>query len=593
MTNKKLSEIRLLMDQEGLDALVIPVNDPHMGEYVPEHWRIIEWLTGFTGSAATVVITPDFAGLWTDSRYFIQGEEQLKGSGFTLVKLKIAHTPEFISWMGSNLPSGARIGFDGRLISTYLFRRMRADLKSINPTFDHTSDFVVRLWHDRPPLPDKKAFDHDIKYAGISREEKIALVRKKMKEINTDLHLLTSPEDIMWLLNIRGGDVAYSPLLQCYALISVEEVMLFADKKKVPDNLRQDMERAGVRLFPYDHITEILKATDRRGTLLFNPLTTSVQLFKSFGKEITLVEDISLPTRIKSVKNSTEIGCVKSAMIKDGVALTRFFMWLEKTYKGGTVTEISASDKLEEFRSEQEGFLSPSFGTISAVNAHAALPHYTPSPQTDVELEEGIYLLDSGGQYLDGTTDITRTIALSEPTKMQKHDFTRALKGMIGLSMVKFPLGTKGYQVEVLARMHLWEAGLNYGHGTGHGVGFCLNVHEGPQTIGSAATGDPKVFLEPGMLMSVEPAVYRDGKYGFRTENLVFCAKDSESDYGTFLKFDTVTLCYIDTSLIDFSLLDEKEKRWLNDYHGIVYRLLSPFLTKEECIFLENKTAPL
>lgn len=588
---KRLSVVRAQMKKKGIDALIVPITDPHLDEYVPEHWRVIAWLTGFTGSAATVVITPRFAGLWTDSRYFLQAEEQLTGSGFELVRLVIPHTPEYIDWLAVNVTKGGKVAVDGNLISVGQVRQLECALAPRGAKLDIKKDLISKVWTDRPPLSQVKATEHPVKYAGRSRADKIKDVRQKMEEQKIDYQLLTSVDDIMWMLNIRGGDVEHSPLLLSFSLISADQVLLFADEDKIPGKIRAAFDKEGVVTLSYETVPSVLKSLPAETSLMLSSRTTSASMFRSIPRSMKIIDDVSIPARLKAVKNATEIMNIKESMVKDGVALSRFFYWLETHVCKERITEISASEKLLSFRLLQEGCVDSSFTTIAAFNDHAALPHYSPSPATDAEIKtEGIFLLDSGGQYYGGTTDTTRTIALSAPDAGKKTDFTLALKGTIDLAMVRFPYGTKGYQIEAFARKALWDNGLNYGHGTGHGVGYYLNVHEGPQTIGTGASGDLKTILEPGMLTSDEPAFYRPGKYGFRTENLILCVDDTITDYGRFLKFETLTLCYIDQSLIDVSLLDEKELDWINNYHRQVYDSLSPFLNSEEKKWLKNKT---
>ena len=592
--SKRLAEVRALMKKKKVDALIVPSTDPHLGENVPDHWRIIRWLTGFSGSAGTVVITAGFAGLWTDSRYFIQAEEQLRDSGFQLVRLRVPHTPEHIEWLGTNAGKGKTVAVDGRLISAGNMRLLKETLAPKGIRLKLNADLVTPLWKDRPPVPGDMAFALPLRYAGESRREKISRVREKMTEMSSDYQLLTATDDVMWLLNIRGKDIRYSPLLLSFALVSHDQVLFFADEEKIPGPMKFEFDRDGVVLLPYDSVSSVIRTLPEGATILLSPSTTSAALMRAIPGSVTVKEEISIPTRLKAIKNKTEIKNLRDVMVRDGVALTCFFHWLEKRLGRETVTELTAAARLEEFRMEQEGYAGPSFATIAAYNGHAALPHYVPDTSTDAELgKSGIFLLDSGGQYYGGTTDITRTIALSRPDKRQKKDFTLALKGTIDLAMLKFPYGTRGYQVEVLARKALWDNGLNYGHGTGHGVGSFLNVHEGPQTIGSAASGDLKTILEPGMLISDEPAIYRQGEYGFRTENLFICADDRETDHGRFLRFDTVSLCHIDRQLVEVTLLDDSELQWLNEYHEKVFRALSKYLEPELVTWLRKKTLPL
>ncbi len=590
----RLASVRALMKRRGIDALIVPSSDPHLGEYVPDHWRVIRWLTGFTGSAGNVVITRSFAGLWTDSRYFIQAEEQLKDSGYALVRLRVPHTPEHIGWLAGVMKRGNRVAVDGRLISASQMNLLREGLREKGVKLTLKADLISPLWKERPALPGESAFAHPAEYAGESRTDKITRVRQRMAEMKTDYHLLTSCDDIMWLLNIRGADITYSPLLLSFAIVSADQVLFFASEEKIPSGLKSELDREGVVLLPYEMTGPVLGSLPEKCSILINPATTSASLYTALPKGARVTGDVSVPTRLKAIKNETEIRNLREVMIRDGVALTRFFYWLEQNIGRGDVTELSASARLEAFRLEEEGCRGPSFSTIAAWNGHAALPHYVPTPETDTTLgRSGIFLLDSGGQYYGGTTDTTRTVAVGAPDNDMKRDFTLALKGTIGLAMVRFPYGTRGYQLEILARKALWDNGLNYGHGTGHGVGSFLNVHEGPQTIGSAATGDLKTVFEPGMVTSDEPAIYREGRYGFRTENLLLCVDDGETDHGRFLKFETVTLCHIDLSLTDVSLLDDRELEWLNDYHQKVWSELSPRLGDEEKKWLRGKTAAL
>jgi len=594
LSNERLSCLRILMKENDIDAYIIPSNDPHLGEYVPDHWRIIAWLTGFTGSAATVVVTDSFAGMWTDSRYLVQAENQLIGSGFILMKQGLSDKKDYYNWLSDNNNSIHKIAFDGRTMSIGGFRKFEKSLEGENISFDTDCDLISELWPDRPALPASVVFDHSVIFPGKKRALKISEVREQMIKAKIDYQLLTSPDDIMWLLNIRGNDVKYSPLLSSFAIIDNEQILLFADENKIPFKLAVEFDKLNIIMLPYEEVEGMLSALPADSTILITTGTTSVRLFKSIPDGVRIKEDISIPTRLKAIKNKVEIENIGKVMVKDGVALTKFFYWLEQNSGSVTISELSISEKLNSIRSEQENYLGPSFCTIAAFNEHGALPHYSAAPESDSVIgPKGILLLDSGGQYLDGTTDITRTIAIGRPANKQKKDFTLVLKGTINLALAKFPAGTKGNQLDILARKSLWEQGLNYGHGTGHGVGFCLNVHEGPQNIGPGVGEGSGTGIEPGMLISDEPAVYREGEYGIRIENLILCYEDEETEFGKFLRFDTVSLCYIDKSLIDISLLDQREIDWLNSYHSDVYEKLSPFLTVEEKMWLKNKTSAL
>ena len=589
-TNEKITRVREEMGNAGMDAFVIPITDPHQGEYMPERHRAIAWLTGFTGSAGTVVITNDFTGLWTDSRYFIQAEQQLKDSPVSLVKLKIPHTPEYIEWIAETLPGNSRVGVDANVISISLVRRIKESFSNVGISLDTEHDIVNMVWKNRPEMPENKAFELDVQYAGVTRKDKLHVIREQMQKKKATHHLLTALDDIAWTFNIRGTDVCYNPLVTAYSVISETFAYIFINQKKLPEQLKQKLNDDGIEIKPYDEIKKFLSGLESKDAMMISPGSTSFSLFNSIPEKVKVIEDISIPTRLKAIKNDIEKDHIRNVMVKDGVALTKFFFWLEQNLGKEKITEISASKKLEAFRRDQENFVHPSFATIAGYGPHGAVVHYEATPETDVELkQDSLFLLDSGGHYLDGTTDITRTNALGQPTVEQKRDFTLALKGTINLARIEFPEGTKGYQIEILARKALWENGLNYGHGTGHGVGFFLNVHEGPQTIGTGASGNAQVSMEPGMLTADEPGIYREGKYGIRTENLILCVPSRETEFGRFLKFETVTLCFIDTELVDKSLLNEKEIKWLNDYHQKVFEKLSPHLDEDEREWLEAK----
>jgi Xaa-Pro aminopeptidase len=588
---EKLALIRSAVHQNDIDIYIIPSSDPHMGEYIPEHWQIIRWLTGFTGSAATVVITNSFAGLWTDSRYFLQAEKQLSGTGFEFVKPGAYQRNDYMDFVCENSAPGNKIGIDGRIFSIAHLKRLEKRLEDKEVSIETGCDIIDTIWNDRPGLPFSMAFDHPAEFSGKTRPEKISDVRKQMVSENADYHLLTSVDDIMWLLNVRGSDLKYTPLLLSFALIGKEQILLFIDEAKIPLKLAAEFDRLGITLLPYEEINEVVQSVTEGSSVLINPATTSVSLYNSISAKSRIFENTSIPTRLKSIKNKTEIENICNVMIKDGVALSKFFCWFDFNSGKSPMTERSLSEKVLEFRSQQKDFLGPSFATIAAFNENSALPHYTTGTGPGAEIgERGLLLVDSGGQYMGGTTDITRTIPVGIPAARQKRDFTLVLKGHINLALAKFPKGTRGYQLDFIARRAMWGSGINYAHGTGHGVGYCLNVHEGPQSISPA---DNKTVIEAGMLTSNEPAIYRDGEYGIRIENLILCYEDEETEFGQFLKFDTVSLCYIEKSLIDKSLLDQKEVDWLNSYHTEVYDKLSPYLTEEEKIWLKEKTEVL
>jgi Xaa-Pro aminopeptidase len=589
--SEHLALLRAALKQKSIDAYIIPLSDPHLGEDIPDHWQIVRWLTGFTGSAATAVVTDHFAGLWTDSRYFIQAENELADSGFELMKPVKFQTREYADWLAVNINPGSRIAFDGRIFPVSRFRILSKRLDGKNITFVNNCDLISEIWTDRPPMTFSLAWDHPPEYSGKERSRKIAEVRDEMKKKDVDLHFLTSSDDIMWLLNIRGNDLFYSPLILSFALIGRKEILLFVDENKIPRKLFYELIKSGILVLPYEESYKKISSVKEVSSILISPATTSTAHYYSIPDNLRIVEDISIPSMLKARKNKTEIGNIGKVMVRDGTALTKFFFYFEINHGIVPLTEVTLAEKLFQFRSQQKDFLGPSFAAITAFNEHSALPHYTATPGTDLEIgKRGIFLVDSGGQYMGGTTDITRTIAIGLPTVQQKKDFTLVLRGHINLARVKFPLGTKGSQLDILARQAMWEKGLNYGHGTGHGVGYCLNVHEGPQNI---SPSDNKIQIEPGMIISDEPAIYREGEYGIRTENLLICFEDEETEFGQFLKFDTISLCYIDKALIDKSLLNREEIAWLNDYHSEVFDKISPCLTTAEKRWLKEKTEPL
>jgi Xaa-Pro aminopeptidase len=589
---EKLAELRRLMVDSEIDLYIIPSSDPHLSEYIPDSWKIIPWLTGFTGSAGTVFVTDNFAGLWTDSRYFIQAENQLRDSGIVLMNSILPGKNDFTEWITIGMNYGNKLALDGRLISIELSRKLENSLADKKLIFDFNCDLISGLWTDRPSIPISQAFDHSVIFSGKERSVKIAEVRAQMKMRGADYQLLTSSDDIMWLLNIRGNDLKYSPLLISYALVGEEQILLFTEESKIPLKLASEFDRLGVVMLPYEETAGMLSTLTADSTILLNPLTTSAFIFNSFPPGMKMIEDLTIPTRLKAVKNNIEIENIGRAMIKDGVALTKFFIWLEHNNGKIKLSELIIEEKLNNLRSDGEHYLGPSFSAIVAYNENGALPHYSATIESDTVIgKNGILLIDSGAQYLDGTTDITRTVSMGSPSEKQKMDFTLVLRGMINLALARFPAGTRGYQLDLLARKALWENGLNYGHGTGHGVGFCLNVHEGPQSISPNSGTESKTGIEPGMLISDEPAIYREGEYGIRIENLILCVDDSETEFGKFLKFKTVSLCYIDKTLIEISLLDKREIDWINQYHSEVYEKLSPYLNTEEKNWLKNQTS--
>ncbi|MBT3242632.1 MAG: aminopeptidase P family protein [Bacteroidetes bacterium] len=592
--NKKVGALRELLVQNNLDAVIIPSTDPHMGEYVPEHWAEREWISGFTGSAGTVVITKDFAGLWTDSRYFVQAEEQLSDSVMELVKLTIPHTPEHIIWLINTLPAGSRIAINGNMVPASMIGYMQDELNKKNFELLTDLDLISAIWKDRPSLPANKIIKHKVEFAGQSRTSKLDAVGKLMTEAGATHHLVCTLDEIAWLFNLRGTDVEFNPLFVSYALIGPEHSILFINRDKIHYDLLADLLTGPIRIMDYDALADVLQNLPPESSLLLDPGKTNQTLVESIPHGIRIIEGMGLVTGLKAIKNKTELDGLRNVMVKDGVAWVKFLCWLDQNIGQTRITELSAANHLAALREEQENYQGPSFHPISSYGIHGSIVHYAVDEESNIELHpEGIYLCDTGGQYLDGTTDTTRTITLGKTTEQQKSDFTLALKGTLGVSMLRFPEGTKGYQMDILARKALWDHGLTYGHGTGHGVGFFLNVHEGPQTIGTGASGNMNTSFQPGMVTTVEPAIYREGSHGMRTENMTVCIEDIKTEFGQFYSFETLTLAPIDRNLIKKSLLSDKEIDWLNVYHQKVYDKLHSFLNNKEREWLKNKTGKL
>ncbi|MFN7115248.1 MAG: aminopeptidase P family protein [Saprospiraceae bacterium] len=583
-----MNQLRQALRAHGLDAYIIPTSDPHQSEYVAEHWKGRQWISGFSGSAGIVVITQDHAGLWTDSRYFLQADNQLDGSEFVLHKQHATGTPEHVTWLAEHLPKGSTVGIDGYLFSVGQLRHLEKHLQPKGIDINTKIDLIAEIWKDRPVLPLEPIFEYDVTYAGESRADKLKRIREKMIKQGADFHLITTLDDIAWALNIRGKDVEANPVAISYLVVGKEMAYLFINAVKVPDHIKTNLNNDGVIIKSYDAIESFLQKLET--PILVDDRSISVRLYEAIP-EGQIIKGDNITLLLKSIKNPTEISHLREAMRKDGVALLRFFRWLEQELKTRTVTEFEAGRKLDEFRAVQGNYFGESFTAIVGYNANGAIVHYRPEEGSSAEIKsEGILLLDSGGQYLEGTTDITRTIALGTPTEEQKRHYTLVLKGHIALAKAKFPTGTTGVQLDTLARQFLWQQGLNFGHGTGHGVGFFLNVHEPPQGFTASPNNQRgSTPHEPGMLTSNEPGFYKTGEYGIRIENLVLCVEAEENDFGKFLQFDTLTLFLIDTTLIDSNLLTQEEKNWFNEYQHRVFNELAPRLDGEEVEWLRRK----
>ena len=567
---ERIAALREAMRQQKVDAYIIPSSDPHLSEYPADRWKSREWISGFTGSAGTIVVTADKAGLWTDSRYFLQAASQLEGSGIELYKLALPETPSITEFLLHELHAGQAVGLDGQTYSAAEASALANKLSRKEIKLDTSADLIEGIWKDRPAVPGNPIFEMPEALSGASVHEKLDLINNQLRSEGADCLILAALDEIAWTFNIRGTDVTYNPVVVSYAFVSEDESVLFIKPEKLTAEITEHLKKEGVTLAEYSMIQRYLSRLPENSRVFVDMNKTNVSLYDAIPGNCTIVEGISPANHLKSIKNETEIKGFQNAVVKDGVALTKFYIWLEKQMAEGTqVTEISAAEKLTALRAEQPQYIMDSFGTICGYAEHGAIVHYSATPETDATLKpEGLLLIDSGAQYLDGTTDITRTIALGEPTEQMKKDFTRVLKGTISLAKSKFPAGTRGSQIDILARKALWDSGINYLHGTGHGIGHCLNVHEGPQSI---RMEENPVTLKPGMVISDEPAMYRTGEYGIRTENMILVREDSETEFGKFLGFDTLTLCFIDTSLIIIPMLSAREHAWLNKYHQIVY----------------------
>ena len=547
---ERIAALREAMKQHKIDAYIIPTSDPHMSEYPADCWKYREWISGFTGSAGTVIITADKAGLWTDSRYFLQASTQLEGTGIELFKMMLPETPTIPEFLTHELKEGQTVGLNGETYSLADARSLEKALAEKEIKLNTNASLIDPIWKERPAIPEAPMFEMPIELSGKSTEDKLIDINKMLHKAGADCTILSALDEVAWTFNIRGTDVAYNPVVISYAFVSEKESVLFVNPKKIPAEIAEHLKKEGVTLADYGMLATFLSRLPERTRVFIDSKRTNVAIYNALPKSSILIEGTSPANHLKSIKNETEIKGFRNAVLKDGIAMTKFYFWLEKMLKAGEkVTELSAAAKLTALRSEQPQYVMDSFASISSYGPHGAVVHYSPTPETDTELKtDSLYLLDSGAQYLDGTTDITRTIALcDEPSEQMKKDFTRALKGTIGIAKCKFPAGIRGCLIDAFARKALWDAGINYLHGTCHGIGHCLNVHEGPQSI---RMEENPVILEPGMVMSDEPAIYRPGEYGIRTENMILIHEDSETEFGKFLGFETLTLCYIDTDRI-------------------------------------------
>ncbi len=584
--NSRIASLRKVMSERGIDVFIIPSSDNHGSEYVSEYFRVRAWISGFTGSAGTVVITKDEAHLWTDGRYFLQAADQLKGSEVILEKMGEPGVKTYTQWIFDNIQDGGTVSFNSKVFTVSSLERLKDEFSGKDINIMPVEDIFEGLWQGRPDMPKNEIFIFDEKYTGKSASDKISEVKEGINKIKADNFLLASIDDIAWLLNLRGEDVVGNPVFLSYFLMAGDNCTLYVDEAKITDEVKAYLTKANVEVKGYDDIVEDIKGV--RGSLVYDPSKTNVWLKEAIADDVKIIEKRDITTDLKAKKNETELRCMENAHVKDGVAVVRFAKWLKENIGKIEITEMSAGDKVLEFRQMGEDFLYPSFDTIAGYGPHGAMNHYKAEPDTNLTLEpKGLFLLDSGGQYLDGTTDITRTFALGELTEQEREDYTLTLKCHLSLGNAIFREGTAGCHLDVLARKDIWSRGIDFNHGTGHGVGFFLNIHEGPMSIGKNYVQVP---LEVGMVISNEPGVYRAGSHGIRIENLVAVQPKFSTEFGNFFCFKNLTLCPYDLDAIKVDMLTSEEIDLINAYHKEVFEKLSPSLNEEETAWLKEVT---
>lgn len=584
----RISALRNFLEEKKLSAFIIPSTDPHLSEYPASHWMSRVWISGFTGSAGTVVVTRNKAGLWTDSRYFLQAAKELEGTGITLFKEGLPHTPTIEEWLISELSEGDFVGIDGNVYaaSEAMSLTYQLNLNKLHLISDY--DPFAEIWKDRPAIPTNPIYVYPEKYNGLNTASKIDLLRKEIKRNGANSILISSIDTLAWLFNIRGNDVKCNPVAVCHGYVSEEEAIIFINSKKLDSDIANYLRMEGVTIADYNKIHDFVASIKNPINICLQSSKVSFSLYTLIPKQCRIIDIPSPADLMKSRKNETELEGTRNAMERDGVALVRFLMWLEKAIDVEELDELKVSQKLYDFRSQQDLFVGDSFDAIVGYNANGAIVHYHVTAESSAKIKaEGFLLIDSGGQYFNGTTDITRTISLGGLTDQMKEDYTFVLKGHIGIATCIYPEGTRGSQVDILARKSLWDKGLNFLHGTGHGVGHFLNVHEGPQNI---RMNENPTTLQLGMITSNEPGLYRTNQYGIRIENLVLTREETATEFGTFYSFETLSLCPIDTTPIIKDLMTAEELSWFNNYHQYVYDRLAPSLTDEEKIWLKAKT---
>ncbi|MGH8158675.1 MAG: M24 family metallopeptidase [Rhodanobacter sp.] len=592
----RLAALRAAMQQHGVAAVLVPSADPHLSEYLPAHWAAREWLSGFTGSAGTLIVGRQQAGLWTDSRYFSQAEQQLAGSGISLMKLRVPHAAEHLEWLQQHLREGDVLAVAGDSVALTTQRQIERRLTEAGATLRTDLDLPGAIWPDRPALPQAPVVEHDPSYASIPRNDKLARLRSAMRKLGATHHLLSSLDDIAWLTNLRGSDVECNPVFLAHLLVQPGgRATLFVNRAKLDDSLVAALAADGIGIADYAAVTSALGELGTPDNLLLDSGRVVSAIAAAIAPTVTRIEAANPSTAFKAVKSAAELEHIRAVMRRDGAALVRGFRRLEQRLAAGmTVTELDVDTLLHEERSAQPGWVGESFATIAGYQANGALPHYRATAESHSTLQaEGLLLIDSGGQYLGGTTDITRVLALGETTPEQRRDATLVMKGMIALSRARFPKGASGPQLDALARAPLWACGMDYGHGTGHGVGYFLNVHEGPHGIRPPVAGGALVALEPGMISSIEPGLYKPGRHGIRHENLAVVTEADRTEFGEFNAFETLTLCPFDRRALEPSMLNPEERAWLDDYHAAVRAALSPLLEDADLEWLNRHCAPL
>ena len=593
MIKQRIENIRDLMKEKNIYAYIVPSSDYHQSEYVGDYFKSREFMSGFTGSSGTLIISMDEAGLWTDGRYFIQAEQELKDSGIKLFKMGEEGVPTIEEYLLEKLPKNSTLGFDGRVMSVKEGESLANKLAFKGINIEYKYDLVNDIWEDRCSLPTEKAFLLGTEYSGESFSDKLSRIRAVMKEKKATTHILASLDDIAWLFNIRGRDVKSNPVVLSYAVITIDSVYLFIDKNKIGKDIRAELSKENVQIKGYEEVYEFIKNIDENEVVLIDTSKVNYAIYNNIPSNVQKIEERNPSILFKSIKNEIELKNIRNSHIKDGVAFTKFMYWLKNNIGKIEITEISATQKLEEFRREQDKFIEPSFSTIAAYKDHAAMMHYSATEESNYKLEpRDLFLVDSGGQYFDGTTDITRTIALGPIPENVRKDFTNVVRGMIRLSKAKFLYGCRGYNLDILARGPLWEEGIDYKCGTGHGIGFVLNVHEGPNGFRWKVREDidDTCILEEGMVTTNEPGVYVENSHGIRIENEIVVRKAEKNEYGQFMDFEVITFAPIDLDAIDESLILKDEKVYLNNYHKQVYDKISPYLNEEEKQWLKTYT---